>query len=66
MISVLLTVGALAVVGIVGPIVALASEKHATYGTKLEHYIVSHNPQDAADVERLTIEFDRRERQTFL
>ena len=66
MISVLLTVGALAIVGIVGPLFALASEKHATYGTKLEHYIISHNPQNAADVERLTVEFDRKSKGTFL
>jgi hypothetical protein len=66
MISVLLTVGALAIIGIVGPLVALASEKNSTYGTKLEHYIISHNPQDTSDVERLTVEFDRKAKRTFL
>lgn len=31
-----------------------------SYSSKLEEYIVSHNPQTEADVERLTIEFHRR------
>ena len=61
MISVLLTVGALAVVGIVGPLVAMATE--STYGSKLEEYIVSHNPKDGGDVERLTREFDQKQKQ---
>ena len=57
MISVLLTICGLAVVGIVGPLVALASESN-TYGSKLEQYIVSKNPQDTADIERLTREYE--------
>jgi hypothetical protein len=57
MISVLLTIAALAVVGIVGPIVALASESN-TYGSRLEQYIVSKNPQDTADIDRLTREYE--------
>lgn len=57
MISVLLTVCGLAVVGIVGPLVALASESN-TYGSKLEEYIVSKNPQDTADIERLTRDYE--------
>ena len=64
MLSVLLTVGALAVVGIVGPLVAMATE--STYGSKLEEYIVSHNPQDTADVERLTKEYDLDASKRFL
>lgn len=31
-----------------------------SYSTRLEEYIVSHNPQTEADVERLTIEFHKR------
>jgi hypothetical protein len=57
MISILLTVGALAMVGIVGPLVALASESN-TYGSRLEEYIVSKNPQDTADIERFTRDYE--------
>jgi len=57
MISVLLTVGAIAMVGIIGPLVALASGSN-TYGSRLEEYIVSKNPQDTADIERLTREYE--------
>ena len=31
--------------------------KPQTYGSGLEYYIVSHNPQDAGDVDRLTREY---------
>ena len=65
MISVLLTVGALAMVGIVGPLIALASESQ-TYGSKLEEYIVSNNPKDTGDVERLTREYDLATSKRFL
>lgn len=58
MISVLLTVCGLAAVGIIGPLVALATESQSTYGSDLEQYIVSNNPHDTADVERLTREYD--------
>ena len=57
MISILLTVGAVAMVGIVGPLVALASESN-TYGSRLEEYIVSKHPQDVADIERLTRDYE--------
>jgi hypothetical protein len=57
MISVLLTIGALALVGIIGPIIAMASESN-TYGSRLEEYIVSKNPQDTADIDRLTKEYE--------
>ena len=66
MLSVLLTVGALAVVGIVGPLLAMASQKQPSYGSKLEEYIVSKNPQDIADVERLATEYDRKTKQGYL
>jgi len=32
-----------------------------TYGTELEKYIVSRNPQDAGDIERLTYESHRKQ-----
>ena len=35
-------------------------EKPCTYGSAMEAYIVSHNPIDGADVDRLTREFDQR------
>ena len=57
MISVLLTIGAIAMVGLIGPLVALASESN-TYGSRLEEYIVSKNPQDTADIDRLTREYE--------
>jgi len=57
MISFLLTIGALAMVGIIGPLFAMVSESN-TYGSKLEEYIVSKNPQDTADVERLQRDYE--------
>lgn len=66
MVSVLLTVGALAVVGLIGPLLAFASEKQTTYGSELEKYIASHNPRDIADVERLTSEYDRKSKEGYL
>ena len=57
MISVLLTIVAIAMVGLIGPLVALASESN-TYGSRLEEYIVSKNPQDTADIDRLTREYE--------
>ena len=35
-------------------------EKPNTYGSALEAYIVSKNPQDACDVDRIAREFDQR------
>jgi hypothetical protein len=57
MISFLLTIGALAMVGIIGPLFAMVSESN-TYGSKLEEYIVSKNPKDTADVERLQRDYE--------
>jgi len=47
---------------IVGWVKSLAEsfEKPTTYGSELETYIVSRNPQDAGDVDRLSREFDIR------
>ena len=57
MISVLLTLGAIAMVGIIGPLIAMASESNI-YGSRLEQYIVSKNPQDTSDIDRLTKEYE--------
>jgi len=57
MISILLTLGTIAIVGMIVPLVALASESN-TYGSRLEEYIVSKNPQDTADIDRLTREYE--------
>ena len=47
---------------IVGWVKSLSNsfEKPTTYGSELEAYIVSKNPQDACDVDRLAREFDQR------
>ena len=47
---------------IVGWVKSLTEQfsKPQTYGTALETYIVSHNPQTAADVDRLSREFQNR------
>jgi hypothetical protein len=34
------------------------SSKTGSYGSSLEHYITSHNPQHSGDVERLTVEYN--------
>jgi len=33
------------------------SSKDNSYGSNLEHYITSRNPQHSGDVERLTVEY---------
>lgn len=65
MISVLLTIGALAMVGIIAPLIALASESN-TYGSQLEEYIVSKNPQDTADIERLARDYQMASSKRYL
>lgn len=38
-----------------------------SYGERLEKYIVSRNPQDSSDIDRLTIEWQRKQsRERFL
>jgi hypothetical protein len=51
-------------VGIVGPLFAMATE--STYGSELENYIISNNPKDTGDVERLTREYDIASSKRFL
>lgn len=43
-----------------------ALQKPTTYGSELEAYIVSHDPQTAYDVDRLTREFDIRQTRGYL
>jgi hypothetical protein len=65
MISVLLTIGALAMVGIIGPLLALVSESQS-YGSQLEQYIVSKQPQDVADIERFTRQYELESSKRYL
>jgi hypothetical protein len=58
MVSVFLTISALALLGIVGPLIALATETQSTYGSRLEEYINSKHPQDVADIDRYTREYE--------
>ena len=60
MISVLLSFLVLAGAGIIVPMLGLIGEQ--TYGSKLEEYITSRNPQDTADVERFTRDFQNKEK----
>ena len=62
MLGVILAFVILAVVGAVAPAIV----KGETYGSQLENYIVSNNPKDAADVERLTREYQEKEQRNFL
>lgn len=36
------------------------SSRNTTYGSSLEDYIASHNPQHSGDVERLTVEYNMK------
>jgi len=36
------------------------SSNNTTYGSSLEQYIASHNPQHSGDVERLTVEYNMK------
>lgn len=58
-----LTLG-IALVGIVLHLLGLLAQE--TYGGNLEQYILSHNPQHPSDVERLTIEYQRKQERNFL
>jgi len=46
---------------LLGMLIAFLGFSTNTYGTELEKYIVSRNPQDAGDIERLTHEFTRKQ-----
>ena len=36
------------------------SSKNTSYGSSLEYYITSRNPQHSGDVERLTVEYNMK------
>jgi len=40
--------------------------KPQTYGSQLEYYIISNNPQSEGDVDRLTREFHARNSDTYV
>lgn len=64
MLGILLSALAILILGALIP--ALADEKASTYGSELEKYIVSNNPKDGGDVERLAREFDQKQKQRFM
>lgn len=64
MIGALFVVLAISLVGIVLPLLGLLA--HDTYGRSLEQYIISRNPQNAGDVENLTIEYQRKQERNVL
>ena len=53
---------------IVGWVTSLAQQfsKPQTYGSALEAYIISHDPQSTADVDRLMREFDEKNTSSFI
>lgn len=55
----------LAVLGCIGAAVLLADDR-SSYGHRLEEYIASHKPIDVSDVDRLTVEYDRKSKGGYL
>lgn len=51
---------------VIGVITLVAPMLSVTYGSQLERYIVSHEPKDVADVERLTLEFQEKQTRNFI
>lgn len=51
---------------LLGMLIAFLGFSTESYGTELEKYIVSHNPQDTGDVERLALEYNRKIKEGFL
>jgi hypothetical protein len=51
---------------LLGVLLAFLGFSSDTYGSALERYIVSRNPKDIGDIERLTQEFDRKQSERFL
>ena len=64
MLSILFLAISVALIGIALPLVALFAQE--TYGSNLEQYIARHNPQHPGDVERLTIEYERKQDRNFI
>jgi len=51
---------------IIGAVIPAFTGTSSTYGSELEDYIVKNNPNNTADVERLTREYDIKSKRTFL
>lgn len=51
---------------LLGMLIAFLGFSADSYGTELEKYIVSHNPQDIGDIERLAQEYNRKLNEGFL
>lgn len=58
MLSIILGAMTVAVLAL-GFLVGITSDRSHEYGSQLEKFILSKNPQNTADVERYTIEFHR-------
>jgi hypothetical protein len=56
----------LMIVGIIAPLFVLIRGKQKTYGSELEEYVTGQNPQDIADVERLTTQYERKSKESFI
>lgn len=64
MLTVFFIVISVAMVGIVLPLLGMFTEEN--YGRTLENYIMRHNPQNAGDIERLTVQFHRDQERNFI
>jgi hypothetical protein len=52
--------------GIIVPLFVLICGKQKTFGTELEEYVTGKNPQNIADVERLTTQYERKSKESFI
>ncbi len=51
---------------LLGMLVAFLGFSAESYGTELERYIISHNPQHTGDVDRLVFEYNKKLNKEFL
>ena len=51
---------------LIGAIIGFLKKLQYSYGSDMERYILQHNPQNAADVEKLTFEFNSDQNRRFL
>ncbi len=61
MLFTILTIAGIGAIGLLGGMMA-----DDTYGSRLEEYIVSQNPQNTYDVERLAKEYNKQNSEGFL
>ena len=61
MLLTILTIVGIGAIGLLGGMFA-----NDTYGSRLEEYIVSNNPQSTYDVERLATEYNKKNSEGFL